>query len=122
MTEDRSGFGMELVLDLYGCDPEPLRTSTELTRYVLELCHLIDMKPYGEPFLARFGLNAPKAAGYSVVQLIETSSITGHFSELWNAAYINIFSCKDFDAAAATEFTRQFFRAGSVNQRILVRK
>lgn len=122
MTNSDGAFGMEVVLDLHGCRPETIRSPDLLTGYVRQLCRLIDMKPYGDPFLARFGLNDPKATGYSLVQLIETSSITGHFSEQWNSGYLNIFSCKEFDAEVATRFTQEFFAASSVDQRILVRK
>lgn len=115
-------FGMELVLDLADCDPVSIRSKDSLAAYARELCRVIEMTPYGEPFLARFGLAHPKTAGYSLVQLIETSSITAHFSEERNRAYVNIFSCKYFDPAMATEFTREFFQAGSARDTLLIRE
>jgi S-adenosylmethionine decarboxylase len=114
-------FGMEVILDLAECDPKTIRSRESLVTFAKELCRVIDMKAYGEPLAVRFGLNEPKTAGYSLVQLIETSSITGHFSEEWNKAYINIFSCKTFDADVATEFTKQFFGAKSFTQTVVVR-
>lgn len=114
-------FGMELVLDLHGCDPATIRSRDELVRFAHELCHLIGMKPYGPTWAERFGLNADKSAGYSLVQMIETSCITGHFSEEWNAAYLNIFSCKAYDPDLATRFTTDFFGATSVKTNLLTR-
>lgn len=120
--DDSTAFGVELVLDLYGCDPDTIRSPDQLTRYVRELCELIGMRRYGNPFAERFGLNEAKATGYSIVQLIETSSITGHFSEQCNSAYLNIFSCKDFDVDVATAFSQKFFGADSVERHVLTRR
>jgi len=119
---DEQTFGMELVLDLEGCDPAAIRSRDKLAEYARELCRVIDMKAYGEPLLVRFGLAEAKTAGYSLVQLIETSSITGHFSEAWNKAYLNIFSCREFDAEQAAAFTMKFFGAKDANQRVLTRR
>ena len=79
------------------------------------------MERYGKPFIERFGFGRDFTVGYSLVQLIESSSITGHFSELWNSVYINIFSCKPFDAKKARGFTRKFFKAKKIKNRLLIR-
>ena len=119
---DLSTFGMEVVLDLYDCNPETIRSKERLQEYARELCQVIEMTPYGAPFAERFGLNEAKTAGYSIVQLIETSSITGHFSEERNSAYINIFSCKEFDPKQAAEFSKDFFEADRVESALRIRK
>jgi S-adenosylmethionine/arginine decarboxylase-like enzyme len=114
-------YGMELTLDLYDCDPEVLRSDKKLKQYVDELCKILDMKQYGDCYLPYFGLNAEHTAGYSLLQFIETSSITGHFSEYTNAAYLNIFSCKDYDPTEAAEFSKNFFKAKRMEKRLNVR-
>lgn len=119
---DSNNFGMEVVLDLYDCNLETIRSKEKLQEYTRELCQVIGMTPYGAPFAERFGLNEAKTAGYSIVQLIETSSITGHFSEEWNSAYINIFSCKEFDPKQAAEFSKDFFEADRVESTLHIRK
>ena len=119
---DSNTFGMEVVLDLYDCNLETIRSKEKLQEYTRELCQVIGMTPYGAPFAERFGLNEGKTAGYSIVQLIETSSITGHFSEEWNSAYINIFSCKEFDPKQAAEFSKDFFEADRVESTLHIRK
>lgn len=119
---DSNTFGMEVVLDLYGCNLETIRSKEKLQEYTRELCRVIGMTPYGAPFAERFGLNEAKTAGYSIVQLIETSSITGHFSEERNSAYINIFSCKEFDPKQAAEFSKDFFEADRVESTLHIRK
>ncbi len=115
-------FGMELVLDAAGCDPVAIRSAERIAGYARELCELIDMRPHGEPFVVWFGEAGAKTGGYSLVQLIETSSITGHFSEATNRAYLNVFSCKPFDPDAVATFTQRFFAADGVRPTLLVRE
>jgi len=114
-------FGYELVLDLKGCDPGAISSRKKLQEYVDRLCKLIKMEKYGKALLPYFGEKAAHTKGYSLVQLIETSSITGHFSEFWGTAYINIFSCKAYDHKLAKKFTKEFFGAKSAKNRFIVR-
>ena len=116
-----NNYGYELIVDLYGCDKSIISSSKKLKEYVDTLCKLIKMKKYGEILIPYFGENAAYTKGYSLVQLIETSSITGHFSELWNTAYINIFSCVKYDYKKAREFTKIFFKAKRIKSRLIVR-
>ena len=67
------------------------------------------MNAYGAPLLEHFAEHLPEAAGYSLVQLIETSAITGHFCDRSGDAYVDIFSCK-FAAELAVEVVRAAFR------------
>lgn len=114
-------FGYELIMDLTGCDKGVISSKKKLWIYADELCRLIDMKKYGKTLLPYFGEKEPQTKGYSLVQLIETSSITGHFSEYWETAYINIFSCKPYDHKLAKKFTKEFFKAKAIKSRFIVR-
>ena len=104
-------YGKELILDLYDCNPKSIGSKKKILEYSNKLCNLIKVKKYGKPIVKRFALHLDYAAGYSLVQLIEASLISGHFSELWNRAYINIFSCKLFNDKKVTDFTKKFFKA-----------
>jgi len=107
-------FGKECILDIHGCSGI---TEKMLRDYVISLCEIIDMERYGECQIVWFG--KPPFEGYSLLQFITTSSITGHFTG--EAAYINIFSCKDFDSAAAIEFTKLRFNTENIISRIIDR-
>lgn len=120
MASDRI-FGIELVMNLHDCDPKIIRSKDKIKEYAQQLCKQIEMVPYGEPWAERFGLGDNITAGYSLVQLIETSSITGHFSELWDTAYINVFSCKEFDVEEALNFSKDFFGAKEYDNKVLIR-
>jgi S-adenosylmethionine/arginine decarboxylase-like enzyme len=100
---------------------DAISSAEKIQTYAKELCKVIDMIAYGEPQTPYFGENCEHTKGYSLLQFIETSSITGHFSEGTGAAYINIFSCKPYDEKLAKEFTTEFFGAKRVNSRYLVR-
>lgn len=121
MSGSMKRYGYELILNLYGCDPKVIRSRVALRKYIIQLCRLIKMKRYGPMHIEHFGHGNPHTLGYSLFQYIETSSITGHFSELWNSAYINIFSCKAFDAKKAERFTQKFFRAKKVKKWLILR-
>lgn len=115
-------YGWELVLDLGGCDLDVITSAERLAVFATELCLLIGMRAYGPPVVERFGLASAKTAGYTLVQLIETSSIVAHFSDAWRTAYVNVFSCRPFDAEIAAGFVAGFFGAEQVRQRVLERR
>lgn len=105
----RKAWGMSCFINLKQCNPDLIRSAAHIQDYVIQLCKLIDMVRFGDAQIVNFG--SGDKAGYTLVQLIETSNITGHFSNDTNAAYIDIFSCKPFTPAEATEFSRKFFEA-----------
>jgi S-adenosylmethionine/arginine decarboxylase-like enzyme len=110
---DATPWGLLTSLDLYGCNPQTIRDSEKIRQYVIELCDLIHMNRFGECQVVHFG-EEERVAGYSMVQLIETSLISGHFANLTNAAYIDIFSCKPYDPDQVVRFSREYFEADSV--------
>ena len=117
---EKDAWGLCTSIDLKGCDPAAIRDAERIRQYVIEVCDLIRMKRFGEPQVIHFGPNE-RVAGYSMTQLIETSLISGHFANETNAAYIDIFSCKEYEPEEAAEFTRRFFGADSVAFQVLLR-
>lgn len=117
------GFGKELILDLYDCDLTKISSEAEIRNFVEKLCdEVIKMKRFGEALIPHFGHANPVTSGFSLVQLIETSSVTGHFSEYKRSAYINIFSCAPFDPEETANFCQQFFGAKRLRKRHLHRR
>lgn len=122
-SETHGVFGWELILDIHQCNATKVRSRDEMIAFVTQLCdEILDMKRYGEPWAERFGLDRPETAGYTVVQLVETSSVVAHFSELKNSVYLEIFSCKPYDPVAVRDFCRRFFEAGAVVEHFMERK
>ena len=78
------------------------------------------MVPYGAPRIVRFG--DEHTGGYTLVQLIQTSSITAHFVDNVNDVYLDVFSCADFDPAVAAAIFRRFFKPARVQTRFFSRQ
>lgn len=114
-------WGRHLVLDCSACDPEAVRSGEAIRKFCADLVESIGMVAYGEPLLAHFATHVPEAAGYSLVQLIETSAVTGHFCDLSGDTYLDIFSCKDFDPKVAIGVVRRHFRPEEIQQTNLLR-
>jgi len=117
---DNKAWGLSTSVDLYNCNPQIIRDAEAIKRYVKELCELIEMKQFGETQVVNFGEDE-KVAGYSMVQLIETSLISGHFTNKSNNAYIDIFSCKYYDPSVVAKFTKNFFKSKKVKTHHILR-
>ncbi len=94
---------------MHGCDKTLLKDSQAIKKFVKELCVIINMKRVGPTMVKRFGHK--NLRGNSMMQFIETSSIVGHFDEIWDRAFIDVFSCKTFDPKIAGKFAKEFFKA-----------
>ena len=120
-------YGKELILDLHDCNSKKFNRKT-LKKYFEEVCDLIDMQrcelfwwdDYGVPLKER--QTEPHLKGTSAVQFIITSNITIHTLDILRNVYLNIFSCKDFDARKAMKFSEKFFGGKIVNFKIIDRK
>jgi len=112
MATKNKWWGRSLNVDLRRCDPYLVKDSRAMAEFVPKLCRLINMKRRGPVRLQRFGRG--NLQGWSLMQFIETSSITAHFDEKGNRAFIDIFSCKAFNPQIAAAFCRKYFRARSM--------
>lgn len=118
--EDTNAWGMAVSIDLAHCNPKTIRDPVKLKNFILQICDFIDMKRFGEPIIERFGENE-RVSGYSIVQLIQTSCISGHFIEETDGACIDIFSCKSYPPGKTVEFCKTFFDAKNARFTVLNR-
>lgn len=121
MNQDAPIWGQHLVLDFAGCPRDRLTDADHLREWVRDLVDAIKMKAYGEPQLEHFATHSFDAAGYTLLQLIETSNICAHFAENLGQVYIDIFSCKRFDNEVAVQVCRKYFAPTSVEMHVLER-
>ena len=121
MNQDAPIWGQHLVLDLAGCPRDRLVNADHLRAWVKDLIDAIKMKAYGEPQLEHFATHSFDAAGYTLLQLIETSNICAHFAENLGQVYIDIFSCKRFDNDIAVQVCRKYFAPETVQIHVLER-
>lgn len=113
-------WGILSSIDVYHCNPDTIRNADEIRRFVVELCELIDMKRYGETQVVHFGAEE-RVAGFSMVQLIETSLISAHFVNLTNTVYLDVFSCKTYDPEQVRVFAQTFFGGDRSNLSVTLR-
>jgi len=118
---DSGAWGLLTSIDLHGCDGALIRDAEAIKRFVVELCDLIDMKRFGECQVVNFGEDE-KVAGFSMVQLIETSCISAHFANQTNTTYLDIFSCKCYSPRAAADFAKKFFKGSDYAMSYVLRK
>lgn len=112
-------WGKSAAIDLHECAHERLTNPKLLQKFVKALVKVVNMEAHGPCYVDRFGLG--DLEGYSAMQFIKTSSITVHLDEIGNRAFIDIFSCKDFNAPAAKKFAKEFFQAKESTMTVLDR-
>lgn len=118
---DQSAWGLATAIDLHQCQPDLVRSAEAIKQFAVELTDLIGVKRFGECQVVHFGEN-PEVAGYSMVQLIETSLVSGHFVNKTDNIYLDIFSCKYYDPELAANFAEQYFKAKDKHVQVLLRK
>lgn len=119
-------YGKEVILDIHNCDPKIFNRKM-IRKYFVDLCKLINMRrsrlywwdDYKVPPEKR--QTKPHLKGTSAVQFIMTSSITIHTLDIMERVYLNIFSCKDFDANLVKKFSEKYFKGKTVNYKIIKR-
>lgn len=117
---DEKHWGLTVSIDLGECDHDKISSKEHITQFAIDICKYIDMKRYGEPMVVFFG-DEPKVQGYSLVQLIETSQISGHFAEDTDRAFIDVFSCKQFPPEKTAEYVQKYFGAKKMQYAICFR-
>ena len=126
-TESSLYYGLELILDLHECNATRFNRR-DIATFCRELCDLIDMECCDLHFWDDVGVpenerqTHPKTKGTSAVQFILTSTIVIHTLDLMKAAYINIFSCKEFDTDEAAQFTAKWFASTDWTANVVVRR
>ncbi len=115
-------WGKSVSINLNGCNSH-VSNPKKIQEFIDNLCLEIKMAKHGPLHLERFGYG--DLEGYSCMQFIETSSITCHFDEKkgeTNRAFIDIFSCKDFDESKALKFCIKFFDAKEHEMKAFIRR
>ena len=111
-------WGTLAAIDLHGCSRGRLEDPDTIRRFVPALIDAIAMRAHGPLALERFGDG--ELEGWSAMQFIETSSITIHADEVSGRCFIDVFSCRSFDAERAADVALEHF-GGTLTLRVLSR-
>jgi S-adenosylmethionine decarboxylase len=109
---------MLAAIDLHGCEFRPLADPDNIRAFVPAVIEAIGMQAHGPLRLERFGDG--DLEGWSAMQFIETSSITIHADEVAGRCFVDVFSCRAFDAELAAATAVDYF-GGTPTLRILQR-
>lgn len=112
-------WGKMLIANAYGCNRQLVSCPKNIEMFSNNLVKSIDMVPYGKAQLAHFG--SGNKSGWTLVQLIETSNITGHFCDDDGSAYIDCFSCKDYDVETVRESILYWFKPTMLDIKVINR-
>ena len=108
-------WGYHLILDCENCNLESINNNIIIRNFVLTLLERIDMQAFGDPQIELL-LPGTENEGYSLLQMITTSNITAHFVNKTGNAYIDVFSCKQFENSIVIKTVEEFFSPESIKK------
>lgn len=114
----RKYYGRHMIATFEGCDENLLDIPTVKT-FMIDLADAIKMVRYGDPIVARFG-DGDKV-GLSGVQLITTSAIVLHTNDAYRDMFLDVFSCRDFDAPTVLDMVKARFAPSAISHDTLWR-
>lgn len=117
---ENSYWGYHLIINAGDCDKKAIKSYDVIYKFVKELVERIDMVAFGEPQIVHFGEG--NKAGYTLVQLIETSNICGHFCNDSGDVYLDVFSCKNFKASDVLFLVNKHFNPSRMHHSFLERQ
>lgn len=121
MAELMKHYGQHLILDIHHCNIEHFNRKG-LKRFYKLLCNLIDMEREKLVFWDYFWSPLAKRKapahlkGTSAVQFISTSTVVIHTLEDLRRVYLDVFSCKEYDAELVIGLAEAYFQGTVVNQ------
>jgi S-adenosylmethionine/arginine decarboxylase-like enzyme len=99
-------WGYQLIINAKNCN-DLLKGKESILKFNDYLIQSIDMEKAGDAVLKYFDELGDKN-GWTLFQMISTSSITIHFCDN-GKAFFDIFSCKYFDPNVACDIVTKFF-------------
>lgn len=115
-----NAWGLLTSVDIHGCNPIKIRNEEIIKDFTEQLCKKIKVRTFGKIQLVRFG-DDPRVCGYSMTQLIQTSLVSAHFAEENNSVYLDVFSCRFYDANEVVNFSLNFFEGTGCNAHCILR-
>lgn len=111
ITETKYGFGPHLMLDCYGCPKEKLEDIDFVFNILDTFPAKIGMNKIMPPYVFKYHGKVSEDWGISGVVLIAESHISIHTFPDKEHAFVDIFSCKDFDTDYARKELLKLFEA-----------
>lgn len=114
-------FGPHLTLDLSECNVKKLRDLDFIFKILNELPDKIGMTKITQPYVFRYSGLVPEDKGITGMVIIAESHISVHTFQEKGHAFIDVFSCKNFDCEYAAKYLINSFEAKKVEKNIVQR-
>lgn len=109
--EKMTYYGPHLTLDLGLCDVDKLNSLESCFDFLYKLPDVINMNRITQPYVFRYEGRFPEEAGITGCVIIAESHISVHTYPLKKFAFVDVFSCKDFDVNIATDYVVKYFNS-----------
>jgi S-adenosylmethionine/arginine decarboxylase-like enzyme len=114
-------WGYHLALDCKSCNKDKITDKLFIVMFTKHIIETAEMVPYGLPQI-EYLLTGTENAGYSVLQMITTSNFTAHFIDSSGDAYVDLFSCKEFDVQKIAGTVKVMLEAQDMKATLLHRQ
>jgi S-adenosylmethionine decarboxylase len=114
-------WGYHLMVDCSKCNKEKVKDLAHIKKFINSVVKTCKMKKLGDLKVENLQSGNKKLYGYSVVQLIHTSSIVCHLMDESGDVYIDIFSCKEFNVDNVIDIINKYFSPKKMNKHFLLR-
>lgn len=114
-------WGYHLMIDVHGAN-DNIKDKSLVTQFCDELVVAIDMEPIGRPWVEETAMHDPGKAGFTLVQIIQTSSIVAHFIDQSGDIYLDVFSCKQFDIKTVEDHVTKWFAPEKMRVNFITRQ
>lgn len=114
-------WGYHLALDCKSCNKDKITDKEFIKGFSKYIIETADMIPFGEPQI-EYLLPGTDNAGYSILQMITTSNFTAHFIDASGDAYVDLFSCKEFDVEKIVGTVKTMLEAEDMRATLLHRQ
>ena len=121
-VEQKSPWGVLTSVDLYGCDPDLLEDQTRITRFVHEMCNLMEAERSDDDCPITFFGKGTDAPGFTMTLPRSTALVSGIVSRASSAAYIDLFSCNFYEPRQVAEAALDWFKASNYKLHLALRQ
>ncbi len=108
-AENYLGNGSHLMLDCFECEAGTLTDPAKITALLEEFPGKIGMNKISPPYV--FRCDEQEKGGLSGVVLLAESHMTVHTFPNESQAFVDIFSCREFNLSFAAEYLTNYFGA-----------
>ena len=116
-----TNFGLHLTLDLLENDVSRLRSMELVYNFLLEFPGAIGMESVTRPYVFPYEGRVPADKGITGFVVIAESHVSAHTFPEKDYCFVDVFSCKHFDAELATKYVVDVFCSGKWTKKCLVR-